>query len=92
MATIDKSSEEPHPSLSSCVPAENLSKFAFASQYFDEKCGWKGQGLGKYEHGLVEPIIVEPCLPLDKFVLGYQKQPLVLSAPHVISCEETIPK
>lgn len=53
MATIDKSSEEPHPSLSSYVLAENLSKFAFASQYFNEKYGWKGQGLGKYEHGLV---------------------------------------
>jgi len=46
MSTIVQSREEPHPSLSSCVPYENLSKFAFASQYFDEKCGWKGQDLG----------------------------------------------
>lgn len=79
MATIDKSSEEPHPLLSSYVPSENLSKFSFAFQYFDEKCGWKGQGLGKYEHGLVDPIVVEPHLPLDKSI-------------HIISCKENIPK
>ena len=74
------------------MPSKNLSKFAFASQYFDEECFWKGQGLGKYEHGLVEPIIIEPCLPLDKCILGYQNQTLVISAPHIISCEKEIPK
>jgi len=65
MSTTLETSKEPHPSFSSCVPPKNVSNFAFASQYFDETCGWKGQGLGKFEHDIVEPIFVEPCLPFD---------------------------
>jgi len=73
MSTIIQSNEEPHPSLSLYVPYKILSNFTFASQYFDEQYGWKGQGLGKYEHGLVELIIVEPHLFLDKPGSSYQK-------------------
>ena len=36
--------------------------------------------------------LLEPCLPLDKYGLNYQKEPLLISGPHGISCEEEISK
>lgn len=87
MSNIYTSSKEYHPYLSYFLTLENLSKFSFASQYFYEKYGLKGQDIGKYEYGLGDTIVLEPCKPLEKYGLGYQRKALVISSTHVVSCE-----